>query len=107
MDEETTDSDLDTYWSPKEILSDAAARISDILASVRIEGVYGVIALGMYDVMNDTDLLDVRSVGSKTSCSGIVSFAAECMKDGLMSGWTIVQGDIGDDSEDDCEEIGA
>lgn len=104
MDEDkVVKSDLDTYWSPQDILNDAVERISEILEAVRIEGVYGVIALGMYDVMNDEDLLDVRSVGSKTSCSGLATFASDCLKERLMGGITQVI----DGGEDGFEEVEA
>ena len=95
-------SDLDTYWLPHDILDDAIERICEILESVRVEGVYGVIALGMYDVMNDSDLLDVRSVGSKTACSGLATFASDCLKERLMGGIT----QVSDGGEDGFEEIG-
>ena len=84
--------DLDTYWSPEEILEDAIERIIEILESVRVEGVYGVVSLGMYDVMNDTDLLDVRSVGSKTNCLGLATVAEQCLREKLMGGIVAVTG---------------
>lgn len=84
--------DLDTYWSPEDILTDAIERIIEILESVRVEGVYGVVSLGMYDVMNDTDLLDVRSVGSKTNCLGLATFAEQCLREKLMGGIVAVTG---------------
>lgn len=83
---EVTANGLDTYWSPEEVLEDAMGRIVEILESVRIEGVYGVVSLGMYDLMNDTDLLDVRSVGSKTNCLGLATFAEQCLREKLMGG---------------------
>jgi hypothetical protein len=83
---ETTTGDLDTYWSPEDVLADAIERIIKILESVRVEGVYGVVSLGMYDLMNDTDLIDVRSVVSKTNCLGLATFAEQCLREKLMGG---------------------
>lgn len=74
------------------MLEDAIERIIEILEFVRVEGVYGVVSLGMYDVMNDTDLLDVRSVGSKTNCLGLATFAEQCLREKLMGGIVAVTG---------------
>lgn len=89
---ETTTDDLDTYWSPEDVLAEAVERIVEILESVRVEGVYGVVSLGMYDLMNDTDLIDVRSVVSKTNCLGLATFAEQCLREKLMGGIVAVTG---------------
>ena len=91
----------DVYESPEDILVNASESIKALLDDLRIHGIYGVFALGVYDVMHDADLYDINWVGSTIACKGIAYHAVDKINQHMdISTNVVIEG------EDGFEEIG-
>lgn len=93
---EVSDNDLDVYESHEEVLVNASAAIKDLLNDLRIHGIYGVVSLGVYDVLNDADLYDVNWSGSTLACKGIAYHTVHKINEHMqMSTNVMIEGDDG------------
>jgi len=92
----------DVYESPEEVLMGASEAIKELLNDLRIHGIYGVVSLGVYDMLNDADLYDVNWTGSTIACKGLAYHTVDKINEHMGRSTTVVI-----EGEDGFEEIQA